>query len=126
MTSRTGNNQSALRPSRSSSPTPMISPAVAILLAIAPASTDHPINPTGFNNAKISDHFAIIPTGALPKSLSEPEQKLFDMVTKRFLAVFYPAAEFLETVRITRVESEPFKSTGKVMVKAGWLEVYGK
>jgi DNA topoisomerase III len=79
-----------------------------------------------FNNAKISDHFAIIPTGVLPKSLSEPEQKLFDMVTKRFLAVFYPAAEFLETVRITRVENEPFKSTGKVLVKAGWLEVYGK
>ncbi len=85
----------------------------------------HP-NKRIFNNAKISDHFAIIPTGALPKGLSEPEQKLFDMVTKRFLAVFYPAAEFLETVRITRVENEPFKSTGKVLVKAGWLEVYGK
>ncbi len=79
-----------------------------------------------FNNAKISDHFAIIPTGLVPKGLSEPEQKLFDLVTKRFLAVFYPAAEFLETVRITRVENEPFKSTGKVLVKAGWLEVYGK
>ena len=79
-----------------------------------------------FNNAKVSDHFAVIPTGQLPKHLSEPEQKLFDMVTKRFLAVFYPAAEFLETVRITRVESEPFKSTGKVLVKPGWLEVYGK
>jgi DNA topoisomerase-3 len=85
----------------------------------------HP-NKRIFNNAKISDHFAIIPTGVLPRGLSEPEQKLFDMVTKRFLAVFYPAAEFLETVRITRVENEPFKSTGKVLVKAGWLEVYGK
>jgi len=79
-----------------------------------------------FNNAKVSDHFAIIPTGVLPKGLSEPEQRLFEMVTKRFLAVFYPAAEFLETVRITRVEAEPFKSTGKVLVKPGWLEVYGK
>ncbi|MEY4387824.1 MAG: hypothetical protein RLY20_3107 [Verrucomicrobiota bacterium] len=79
-----------------------------------------------FNNAKVSDHFAIIPTGVVPKGLSEPEQKLFDMVTKRFLAVFYPAAEFLETVRITRVEGEPFKSNGKVLVKPGWLEVYGK
>jgi DNA topoisomerase III len=79
-----------------------------------------------FNNAKISDHFAIIPTGVLPKGLSEPEQKLFDLVTKRFLANFYPPAEFLETVRITRVEEEPFKSTGKVLMKAGWLEVYGK
>jgi DNA topoisomerase-3 len=79
-----------------------------------------------FNNAKISDHFAIIPTLVAPKQLSEPEQKLYDLVTKRFLAIFYPAAEFLVTTRITRVESEPFKSEGKVMVKAGWLEVYGK
>lgn len=79
-----------------------------------------------FNNAKVSDHFAIIPTGLAPRGLSEPEQKLYDLVTKRFLAVFYPAAEFLETVRITRVEGEPFKSTGKVLVKPGWLEVYGK
>ena len=72
-----------------------------------------------FNNAKISDHFAIIPTGVLPKGLSEPEQKLYDLVTKRFLAVFYPAAEFQVTTRITRVEGEPFKSEGKVMVNAG-------
>jgi DNA topoisomerase III len=79
-----------------------------------------------FNNAKISDHFAIIPTTQPPKGLSEPEQKLYDMVAKRFLAIFYPAAEFLETVRITRVENEPFKSTGKVLVTPGWLTVYGK
>jgi DNA topoisomerase-3 len=79
-----------------------------------------------FNNAKISDHFAIIPTSLAPKALSEPEQKLYDMVTKRFLAVFFPAAEFMVTTRITRVENEPFKSEGKVLVNAGWLAVYGK
>jgi DNA topoisomerase-3 len=79
-----------------------------------------------FNNAKVSDHFAIIPTSLAPKHLSEPEQKLYDLVTKRFLAIFYPAAEFLVTTRITRVESEPFKSEGRVMVNAGWLAVYGK
>ena len=79
-----------------------------------------------FNNAKISDHFAIIPTSLAPKHLSEPEQKLYDLVTKRFLAIFYPAAEFLVTTRITRVEGEPFKSEGKVMVNAGWMTVYGK
>jgi len=79
-----------------------------------------------FNNAKVSDHFAIIPTLIAPKVLSEPEQKLYDLVTKRFLAIFYPAAEFLVTTRITRVENEPFKSEGKVMVNAGWLAVYGK
>jgi DNA topoisomerase III len=79
-----------------------------------------------FNNAKISDHFAIIPTTETPRSLSEAEQKLYDMVTKRFLAIFYPAAEFLETIRITRVENEPFKSVGKVLVTPGWLAVYGR
>jgi DNA topoisomerase-3 len=79
-----------------------------------------------FNNAKVSDHFAIIPTSLAPKHLSEAESKLYDMVTKRFLAVFYPAAEFLVTTRITRVEGEPFKSEGKVMVNPGWLAVYGK
>ncbi len=79
-----------------------------------------------FNNAKISDHFAIIPTALAPKHLSEPEQKLYDLVTKRFLAIFYPAAEFLVTTRITRVENEPFKTEGKVMVSPGWLAVYGR
>jgi DNA topoisomerase-3 len=79
-----------------------------------------------FNNAKISDHFAIIPTTQAPKGLSEPEQKLYDLVTKRFLAIFFPAAEFFETTRITRVEGEPFKSAGKVLVSPGWLTVYGK
>jgi DNA topoisomerase III len=79
-----------------------------------------------FNNAKISDHFAIIPTLLAPKHLSEPEEKLYDLVTKRFLAVFYPAAEFLVTTRITRVEGEPFKSEGKVMVNPGWMAIYGR
>jgi DNA topoisomerase-3 len=85
----------------------------------------HP-NKRIFNNAKVSDHFAIIPTTQAPRGLSEPEQKLYDMVAKRFLAVFYPAAEFLETTRITRVEGEPFKTSGKVLVEPGWLAVYGK
>jgi len=85
----------------------------------------HP-NKRIFNNAKVSDHFAIIPTTQTPQGLSEPERKLYDMVTKRFLAIFYPAAEFLETNRITRVEGEPFKSAGKVLVSPGWLTVYGK
>jgi DNA topoisomerase-3 len=79
-----------------------------------------------FNNAKISDHFAIIPTGALPKTLSEPEQKIYDLVTRRFLAVFYPAAEYRVTTRITRVVGEAFKTEGKVLTAAGWLAIYGK
>ncbi len=79
-----------------------------------------------FNNAKVSDHFAIIPTGTPPKHLSEAEQKLYDLVVKRFIAIFYPAAEYLVTTRITRVEGEPFKTVGKVLVTPGWLAVYGR
>ena len=79
-----------------------------------------------FNNAKISDHFAIIPTSLAPKGLNDAEAKLYDLVTKRFLAIFYPAAEFMVTTRITRIEDEPFKTEGKVMVNPGWQAVYGK
>ena len=79
-----------------------------------------------FDNAKISDHFAIIPTLQAPGHLSEAEGKLYDLVVKRFLAVFFPAAEYLVTTRITRVEGEAFKTEGRVMTQAGWLEVWGK
>jgi DNA topoisomerase-3 len=79
-----------------------------------------------FDNAKISDHFAIIPTLQKPKNLTEAEAKLYDLVVKRFLAVFYPAAEYLVTTRITRVAGEPFKTEGKVLVNPGWLAVYGR
>ncbi|MDP6892074.1 MAG: DNA topoisomerase III, partial [Verrucomicrobiota bacterium] len=80
-----------------------------------------------FNNSKISDHFAIIPTLKLaPSTLKEQESKVYDLVVKRFLAVFHPSAEFLVTTRITRVEGQPFKTDGKVLVKPGWLAVYGR
>ncbi|HZX30942.1 MAG TPA: DNA topoisomerase III, partial [Rhodocyclaceae bacterium] len=79
-----------------------------------------------FNNAKISDHFAIIPTTQAPKNLNEVEQKLYDFVVRRFLSVFFPAAEYQVTTRITRVEGHPFKTEGKVLVTPGWLAVYGK
>ena len=80
-----------------------------------------------FNNSKISDHFAIIPTlKAAPSTLKEQELKVYDLVVKRFLAVFHPSAEFLVTTRITRVEGQPFKTDGKVLVKPGWLSVYGR
>ncbi len=79
-----------------------------------------------FDNSKVSDHFAIIPTLLAPKSLSETEAKLYDMVVKRFIAVFYPAAEFLVTTRITQIEGHHFQTNGKVLVNPGWLAVYGK
>lgn len=79
-----------------------------------------------FDNTKISDHFAIIPTTQAPKNLSEPEQKLYDLVTRRFMAIFFPAAEFQVTTRFTEVTGYQFKTEGKVMTNPGWLAVYGK
>jgi len=79
-----------------------------------------------FDNTKISDHFAIIPTLQKPKHLSEVEHKLYDMVVRRFLAVFYPAAEYLQTTRITRVDDQRFRTEGRVLKSPGWLAVYGR
>jgi len=79
-----------------------------------------------FDNSKVSDHFAIIPTLQTPHHLSEAEAKLYDLVVKRFLAVFFPAAEYLVTTRLTEVEGHTFKTEGKVLVEPGWLAIYGR
>ena len=79
-----------------------------------------------FDNSKVSDHFAIIPTTQAPSGLSEAEQKLYDLVVRRFMAVFFPSAEHQVTTRISRVDDHHFKTEGKVLVKPGWLAIYGK
>jgi len=79
-----------------------------------------------FDNSKVSDHFAIIPTTQAPSGLSDAEQKLYDLVVRRFLSVFFPSAEYLVTTRISQVEQHHFKTEGKVLVKPGWLAIYGK
>lgn len=84
----------------------------------------HP-NKRIFNNAKISDHHAIIPTTHLPSDLSEPEFKVYQMVVQRFLAVFFPSAEFQNTKRFSHVQEEVFLTEGKILLKAGWKAIYG-
>jgi DNA topoisomerase-3 len=79
-----------------------------------------------FDNSKISDHFAIIPTLQAPKNLNDAERKLYDLVVRRFLAIFHPAAEFLQTTRITQVAEHRFRTEGKVLQSPGWLAVYGR
>ncbi len=79
-----------------------------------------------FDNSKISDHFAIIPTLQAPKHLNDAERKLYDLVVRRFLAVFHPSAEFLQTTRITTVGEHRFRTEGKVLQNPGWLAVYGR
>ncbi len=79
-----------------------------------------------FDNAKVSDHFAIIPTLQAPSGLSDAEQKLYDLVVRRFMAVFFPSAEYMVTTRISTAAGHSFKTEGKVLVKPGWLAIYGK
>ncbi len=78
-----------------------------------------------FDDSKISDHFAIIPTGVMPRELDNDERRIFDLVARRFVAIFHPAAEYLVTKRTTVVAGETFRSSGKVLTARGWLEVYG-
>ncbi len=79
-----------------------------------------------FDNKKVSDHFAIIPTLQVPRELSDAEKKIYELVSRRFLAVFFPAAEFRVTTRITEVSGHHFKTEGKVLVSPGWLAIYGR
>ncbi len=82
-----------------------------------------------FDSSKVSDHFAIIPTGHFVNKLDEAEFKIYTMVMQRFIAAFYPTAEFELTTRVTRIATgqivDAFKSNGKIMLKPGWMEVYG-
>lgn len=96
--------------------------------AVAPVLKNDWVRPNKrvFNNKEVTDHFAIIPTNERSRSLDEAEQKIFDMIVRRFIAVFHPAAQFDVTTRTTIVEGHAFKSEGKVLVEAGWLAVYGK
>lgn len=80
-----------------------------------------------FNNAQISDHFAIIPTTTTPANLDEMEAKVYDMIARRFVATFFPPAEFDVTTRIsTLAPGHDFKTEGKVLTSPGWLAVYNK
>ena len=82
--------------------------------------------PKVFDNSKISDHFAIIPTGVMPSGLTEAEQKIFTMICQRFIAVFFPPAKYENTTRVTTVEGETFITEGKVLIDPGFKAVYGK
>jgi len=85
-----------------------------------------PKNKKVFNNKQISDHFAIIPTNNIPKSLDDYERRVYNLIVKRFLAVFYPPAQWDVTTRYSKVGTHSFKTEGKVLVEPSWLSIYGK
>lgn len=76
-----------------------------------------------FDNSKITDHFAIIPTGVVASRLDPDEQRIYELIVRRFLAAFFPAAEFKTTTRTTVVAGQTFLTLGKVITEPGWTSV---
>ncbi|MFA7044078.1 MAG: DNA topoisomerase, partial [Bacteroidales bacterium] len=79
-----------------------------------------------FDNSKVTDHHAIIPTGVYPLNITAEERKVYDMVTRRFIAAFYPDCKFSTTTVMGAVEDVPFKVTGKQILDPGWRVVFEK
>ena len=77
-----------------------------------------------FDNAKVTDHHAIIPTGISPSGISPDEQKIYDLIARRFIAVFYPECKVSNTTVIGQVDQLHFKATGKQILAKGWRIVY--
>ena len=78
-----------------------------------------------FDNSKVTDHHAIIPTGQkLPSNLSDTEKKVFDIIARRFISVFYPDFSFMQTIVTAMCDKYGFKATGKTVTDLGWKKVY--
>lgn len=77
-----------------------------------------------FDSSKVTDHHAIIPTGVMPKNLTLEEQKVYDLVCRRFIAAFYPDCKFSTTTVLGEAAEIPFKTTGKQILDAGWRLIY--
>lgn len=78
-----------------------------------------------FDNSKVTDHHAIIPTGVPARNLTDNERKVYDLVVRRFIAAFYPDCEISTTTVLGKVDKVDFKVTGKQILKPGWRVVFG-
>lgn len=79
-----------------------------------------------FDNSKVTDHHAIIPTGIQPQGLTDMEKRVFDLVARRFIAVFYPDCKFSTTTVLGEVSQVEFKATGKQILDPGWRIIFAK
>ena len=77
-----------------------------------------------FDSSKVTDHHAIIPTGVQPQNLSDMEQKVFDLIARRFIAAFYPDSKISTTTVLGKVENVEFKTQGKQILEQGWRAVF--
>ena len=83
-----------------------------------------PKSKTIFDDKKITDHHAIIPTGISPSGISFDEQKIYDLICRRFISVFYPECKVSNTTVLGKVDTLLFKATGKQIISLGWRKVY--
>ena len=79
-----------------------------------------------FDSSKVTDHHAIIPTGQPARGLSDMEQKVYDLITRAFIAAFYPDCKFRQTTVLGKAGDVEFKATGKVILQPGWRVIYPK
>jgi DNA topoisomerase-3 len=79
-----------------------------------------------FDNTKVTDHHAIIPTGVHPQNLTDMERRVFDLIARRFIAVFYPDCKFASTTVLGEVDQIAFKATGRQIIEPGWRVVFAK
>ena len=101
-------------------------PYLQIIKDLAAVSKKLPKSKRVFDTSKVTDHHAIIPTGQVPSGLSDAEMKVYDLIARRFIAVFYPDCKFATTTVKGKVDKVEFKTSGKEILSPGWRAVYAK
>ena len=105
---------------------PQVAPLLTLKADGGKGADSLPKSKKVFDNSKVTDHHAIIPTGQRPNNLTDMERKVYDMVALRFIAAFYPPCQVSNTTVLAQVGEIPFKVTGREILEQGWREVFAK
>jgi DNA topoisomerase-3 len=105
---------------------PQVTPLLPLKADGGKGATSLPKSKKVFDNSKVTDHHAIIPTGQRPENLTEQERKVFNMVALRFIAAFYPPCQVANTTVLACAGEISFKVTGREVLEQGWREVFAK
>lgn len=101
-------------------------PYLDMIRNLAAISKTLPKSKRVFDTSKVTDHHAIIPTGQVPVGLTDVEKKVYDLIARRFIAVFYPDCKFSTTSVVGKVDKVEFKTSGKEILSQGWRAIYAK
>ena len=105
---------------------PQVAPLLPLKADGGKGATSLPKSKKVFDNSKVTDHHAIIPTGQRPNNLNDLERKVYDMVALRFIAAFYPPCQVANTTVLAQAGEVPFKVTGREVLEQGWRDVFAK